>query len=70
MGFSRIQFTPSTAKSLTCPQCGQALTYGRTCLSVMLSCHACGKTFDPAAFVSDLDDDFEEAYANVPLNRM
>lgn len=67
--FSRIQFAPATAKA-TCPQCGKQLTYERTCLQIMLSCHACGKQFDPARFVEQLDDDFDEAYANVPLDRM
>ena len=69
MAFSRIQFQPATAK-LACPECGQALTFDRTCLRIMLSCHGCGREFDPARFAAELDDDFDEAYANVPLNRM
>jgi len=70
MGFSRVHFEPSTAKGLVCPQCGQALTFDRTCLRAMLTCHSCGKEFDPAQFVDQLDDDFEEAYADIPINRM
>ena len=68
--FSRITFEPTTAKKLVCPTCGGGLTYDRTCLTVMLTCRGCGGSFDPARFVADLDDDFDEAYANVPLNRM
>lgn len=67
--FSRIQFKPTTAK-VNCPHCGEPLTYERTCLHVMLSCHACGREFDPAQLVDQLGDDFDEVYANVPLNRM
>ncbi|WP_428564123.1 MAG: dual CXXC motif small (seleno)protein [Solidesulfovibrio sp. DCME] len=67
--FSRVRFTPATAKA-ACPQCGQRLTYERSCLRIMLTCHACGREFDPARFVDELDDDFDEAYANVPLDRM
>ena len=70
MAFSRIQFQPATAKTLACPHCGRHLTYERTCLHVMLTCHGCGKEFDPSRFVDQLDDDFEEAYANIPMNRM
>lgn len=69
MAFSRIKFQP-TAANVDCPHCGRSLTYERTCLRIMLTCHGCGKEFDPARFVSQLDDDFDEAYANVPLNRM
>ncbi|MHC1790858.1 dual CXXC motif small (seleno)protein [Solidesulfovibrio sp.] len=68
--FSRIKFEPTTAKGIACPTCGGRLTYDRTCLTVMLACQGCHGTFDPARFAADLDDDFDEAYANVPLNRM
>jgi hypothetical protein len=70
MAFSRITFEPSMPKGLACPICGGALTFERTCLRAMLTCQACGKDFDPARFVDQLDDDFEEAYANIPINRM
>jgi uncharacterized protein (DUF983 family) len=70
MAFSRIRFEPATAKGLTCPHCGRPMTYERSCLRVMLACHACGREYDPARFVAELDDDFEEAYANIPLDRM
>ncbi len=69
MAFSRIKFQP-TAANVDCPHCGRSLTYERTCLRIMLTCHGCGREFDPARFASQLDDDFDEAYANVPLNRM
>ena len=67
--FSRIRFEPSRA-NVACSHCGKQLTYERTCLHIMLTCHACGKEFDPSRFVAELDDDFDEAYANVPLDRM
>ncbi len=70
MGFSRIQFKPSAARGIACPGCGQPLTFERSCLRVMLACHACGREFDPARFVDQLGDDFEEVYANVPIDRM
>lgn len=70
MTFSRTRFTPTEAKGLACPKCGQHLVYTRSCVRAMIVCDACGASFDPAAFVAQLDDDFEEAYANVPLNRM
>ncbi|EFL50670.1 conserved hypothetical protein [Solidesulfovibrio fructosivorans JJ]] len=69
MAFSRVRFSPTEAK-VTCPNCGKHLTYERSCLRIMLTCHACGKEFDPAGLVDQLDDDFDEVYANVPLDRM
>ena len=68
--FSRIQFEPTTAKGVACPQCSGALTFDRTCLSVMLTCKGCGAGYDPARFAAELGDDLDEVYANVPMNRM
>ncbi|MHC1712733.1 MAG: dual CXXC motif small (seleno)protein [Solidesulfovibrio sp.] len=70
MAFSRVTFEPSMAKGLTCPSCNGPLTFERTCLHAMLTCKSCRKDYDPALFVEQLDDDFEEAYANIPMNRM
>jgi hypothetical protein len=70
MAFLRTRFTPTEAKGLSCPTCGQPLTFTRSCVQAMIVCDGCGASFDPAAFVDQLDDAFEEAYANVPINRM
>jgi len=70
MAFSRVHFESTTAKGLTCPDCGKELTFDRTCLKAMLTCRACGREFDPARFVAELEDDFEEAYANITIDRM
>jgi predicted amidophosphoribosyltransferase len=69
MAFSRIQFRPTETK-VACPGCGKQLTYERSCLRIMLTCHGCGREFDPADYVDQLDDDFDAVYANVPLDRM
>jgi ribosomal protein L37AE/L43A len=70
MAFSRTRFTPTTATGLSCPKCGQRLTFTRSCVRALVVCDGCGASFDPATFVDQLDDAFEEAYANVPINRI
>jgi uncharacterized protein (DUF983 family) len=70
MAFLRTRFTPTKATGVKCPQCGHGLTFSRSCLRAMLVCDGCGKNFDPADFVDQLGDLFEEVYANVPIDRM
>ncbi|MGD9609515.1 MAG: dual CXXC motif small (seleno)protein [Desulfovibrionaceae bacterium] len=70
MAFSRVKFTPKAAQGLFCPDCGHLLTFTRSCVRAMFVCDGCGKSFDPSRFVDRLDEDFEEAYADVPINRM
>jgi hypothetical protein len=70
MTFSRSRFQPTEATGLTCPECGQPLTFTRSCQRAMLACDACGASFDPARFLDQLDDTFEEIYAYIPLDRM
>jgi len=70
MAFSRVKFSPKQAQGLSCPDCGRSLTYTRSCLQALLVCDGCGKSFDPARFTDQLDEAFEETYANVPIDRM
>jgi hypothetical protein len=70
MAFSRVKFTPKAAQGLPCPDCGRSLTFTRSCVRAMFVCDGCGASFDPSRFVDRLGEDFEEAYADVPLNRM
>lgn len=71
MPFSRVRFQPTEAEELTCPQCGgHTLIFSRTCQQAEFVCQGCGARFDPARFLDQLDDSFEETYADIPLDRM
>jgi len=35
-----------------------------------LRCGSCGASFNLTDFVEHMDDDFDEAYANVPMDRL
>jgi|GEM_PF-1955426 len=70
MAFSRVRFQATEATGLTCPDCGHALTFSRTCHQAELVCQGCGARFDPARFLDQLDETFEETYADIPLDRL
>ena len=36
----------------------------------LLACDACGASFDPIRFLDQLDETFEEIYADIPIDRM
>ncbi len=69
--FSRfgVSFSPKTGKS-KCARCGGALTLSRSCLTAYLQCPACGARYALTDFVKDMDEDFDEAYANIPMDRL
>jgi len=70
MTFSRTRFQPTEAKGLACPTCGHTLTFTRSCQHALLACDACGASFDPIRFLDQLDETFEEIYADIPIDRM
>jgi len=35
-----------------------------------LRCGSCGATFNLIDYVNEMDEDFDEAYAHVPLDRL
>ncbi|WP_425387484.1 dual CXXC motif small (seleno)protein [Desulfovibrio inopinatus] len=35
-----------------------------------MRCRACGRQYPLSRFLDEMDDEFEDAFANVPLNRL
>jgi len=64
-----VSFSPRTGKA-KCSRCGGQLTLSRSCLTAFLRCPSCGTRFELADFVKDMDEDFDEAYANIPMDRL
>lgn len=63
-------FRPAEATGIRCPDCGHALNFNRSCTQPLIVCAGCGASFDPIRFLDQLDDDFDEVYADVPMDRM
>jgi tRNA(Ile2) C34 agmatinyltransferase TiaS len=58
-----------TCKS-RCARCGEPLALTRSCSRAYLRCVSCGAAFNLADYLNEMDEDFDEAYANVPMDRL
>jgi transcription elongation factor Elf1 len=55
---------------LSCPACSGRLALDRLCTRAVLRCKSCGATYPLESFTDMMDEDWEEFYAGVPLDRM
>ncbi|WP_029898132.1 dual CXXC motif small (seleno)protein [Desulfohalovibrio reitneri] len=64
-----IRFDPHSLERAACPRCQGKLAPARTCARAYLRCADCGRREEITDHVPELDDDFEEQMANLPLDR-
>jgi uncharacterized Zn finger protein len=60
----------SNNSTVPCPDCSGDMRVARSCHEVWYECQDCGSRHEIPEVVSQLDDDFDEDVAFVPLDRM
>jgi len=62
--------SPQVRKSPVCTRCGGSLRPGHRCTRALLRCVRCQSVYGLEDFADLIEDDWEEFYANIPVNRM
>jgi len=63
-------FSKAVALKVACPRCGGELQAERDWRRAYLRCKFCSAQYHPAQFLAQMDDDFDDAFAGMPLDRL
>lgn len=63
-------FSRAVALKVPCPRCGGELAAERDCRRAYLRCTFCNAQYNPSQFLDQMDEDFDEAFARMPVDRL